>query len=168
MSSQLLVSVVHGQKYPQLDQCKLTTWVHSFLQLGLISTRWWALQAKSSSLFVLAQTQGNKEGLGTRLMFVHHKGASPNYFFQNNVIKLEPHPPHNVTSLISSKIIIRRRSLLLLTDHYPCVCCNTARWTAHTELLDDHKLYLLSPKHGAKQYHLYVPNNLLADKTSRG
>ena len=32
------------------------------------------------------------------------------------------------------------RSPLLFTCHYPCVCHNTARWTAHTELLDDRKL----------------------------
>ena len=32
---------------------------------------------------------------------------------------------------------------MLLTGHYSCICRNTAQ-TAHTELLDDRKLYLLS------------------------
>ena len=103
------------------------------------------------------------------------KGASPNYFFQNNVIvtlKLEPPLPPIMSRLfisqqemkyeIQDKLSIvwfvfigkkkefkklkhyenkHRRSPLLLTCHYPCVCRNTARWTAHAELLE----------HGAKQ-----------------
>ena len=50
------------------------------------------------------------------------------------------------TPLLPNVTLVRRRSPLLLTCHYPCVCRNTVRWTAHTELLDGHKLYLLSPE----------------------
>ena len=65
-----------------------------------------------------------------------HKGASPNYFFQNCDIKLEPPPPITSHLWYRAKLLVHRRSPLLLTCHYPCVCRNTAQWTAHTELLD--------------------------------
>ena len=87
-----------------------------------------------------------------------HKGASPNYFFHNyNIVTLSWSPLKRHTSDIKQNYL-SIGSPLLLTCHHPCVCRNTARSTAHPELLDDRKLYLLSPvKHGAKQCRLYIP-----------
>ena len=104
------------------------------------------------------------------------KGASPNYKITSLwPLSWNPPPPPpplsppNVTPLISSKIIVRRRSPLLLTCHYPCVCrINTARWTAHTELLDGRKLHLLSPEARRQTVSSVYTDSLLADKTPRG
>ena len=66
------------------------------------------------------------------------KGASPNYFFQNNVIvtlSWNPPPPSKRHTSDIKQNYLSVGSPLLLTCHYHCVCRNTARWTAHTEFV---------------------------------
>ena len=79
-----------------------------------------------------------------------------------------PHPHPKRHTWHQAKLLVRRRSPLLLTGHYPCVCRNTVRWTTHTELLDDRKLYLLSPEARCQTASSVYTEILLADKTSRG
>ena len=86
------------------------------------------------------------------------RGRLQTFFFPKNVIvTLSWNPPQTSHLRYRAKLLVRRRSLLLLTYHYPCVCRNTARWTAHTEgwMIVNCTYFLL--KHGAKQCRLYIP-----------
>ena len=57
------------------------------------------LQNTHTTISFLCCKRGNAVNFLAESWFPTYKGASPNYFFQNNDIKLEPPPPHNITPL---------------------------------------------------------------------